>query len=165
MIYKSSYISFSSGLEWSVVYEELDTFDMVKDLPIEACGTLCFYNDKFVLVYAKSRKCWEMPGGGREGGESIEECAIREIKEESNMKVLELYPLGIDTDTDPQTNEKHIKARFAAKVKPYGDFRIDPDGEITEIKLVELSELKSYWDWGERGEAMLRKAKEKCGIK
>ena len=104
-----------------------------------------------------------MPGGGLEEGETLEECIIREIKEETNMKVLELYPLGYDTLTNPENNENIYQVRFAAKVEPYGPFVADgalDDQDVTEIKLIDPKDYKKYFDWGERSDAMVEKAKK-----
>ncbi len=84
MIINSSFISRKTGLIWNIKYEELDSFDSIRNLPIQAVGALCFYNDKLVVVHAPKKDSWEMPGGGREAGETFEECIIREIQEESN---------------------------------------------------------------------------------
>lgn len=159
MIINSSFISRSSGIKWTIKYEELDSFDSIRDIPVHAAGAVCFYGDKLVLVYAKKRESWEMPGGGREEGETFEECIIREIKEETNMKVSEVYPLGYETLTNTETGEHRYHVRFAAKVEPYGEFISDPDGDIMEIKLIDPKEYKKYFDWGERGDAMMVKAK------
>jgi hypothetical protein len=45
-------------------------------------------------------------------------------------------------------------------VKPYGDFISDPDGSITEIKLIDPKEYKQYFDWGEIGERIIERAIE-----
>ncbi|MCX6716747.1 MAG: NUDIX domain-containing protein [Candidatus Taylorbacteria bacterium] len=145
-----------------IIYEELDNFDSIRHLNADAAGALCFYGEKLVLVYAKDRGIWEMPGGGREDGETFEECIVREIKEESNMKVLELFPLGYDTVTDTKTEEKIYQIRFAAKVEPYGPFVSDPAGDITDMKLINPDDYKKDFDWGERGDQMMKKAKEMC---
>jgi 8-oxo-dGTP pyrophosphatase MutT (NUDIX family) len=166
MIINSSFISQTSGLKWDSRYEELDSFEPIRSLPVSAAGALCFYENKLVLVYASKRNSWEMPGGGREEGETFEECIVREIKEETNMKVLELFPLGYDTFTNPETQEKIYQLRFAARVEPYGPFVIDlaEDKDISEIKLVDPHDYKKYFDWGERGDAMMKKAlKLACG--
>jgi ADP-ribose pyrophosphatase YjhB (NUDIX family) len=166
MIINSSFISRTTGKKWNTRYEELDSFDSVRNLPKSsegaATGALCFCGDKLVVVYAKSRNVWEMPGGGLEEGETLEECITREIKEETNMKVLRLSPLGYDTLTNPDTQEKIYQMRYAAKVEPLGQFITDQatDGDITEIKLIDPIEYKKYFDWGERSDAMMRKASE-----
>jgi len=33
-------------------------------------------------------------------------------------------------------------------VEPLGEFDSDPDGDITEIKLIDPEECKQYFDWG-----------------
>ncbi len=157
MIINTSHISESNGLRCDGQYEELDTFDSIRSLPVTGEGAYCFYGDKFVLVYAKGRECWEIPGGGRETEESFEDCIIREIKEESNMKVLELFPIGYDT-FKWENGEVNYVLRYAAKVEPYGDFVEDIDGEITKIKLIDPADYKQYFDWGERSDAMMKKA-------
>ena len=102
-----------------------------------------------------------MPGGSREEGETFEECIIREIKEETNMKVVELFPLGYDTLTNTENKELIYQLRFAAKVEPYGPFVKDPDGDIIEIKLIDPKEYRKYFDWGERIDLMMKKALSK----
>jgi 8-oxo-dGTP diphosphatase len=44
--------------------------------------SIAFVGDKFVMVYNPKREGWEMPGGKVETGESAEQAAIREVKEE-----------------------------------------------------------------------------------
>ena len=155
----SSHVSRSAGIKWDIKYEELDAFDSIRTLPVGAAGAFCFFEDKLVLVYAQKRNSWELPGGGLEEGETFETGIIREIKEEANMKVLALFPLGYDTYTNADTNKIMYVLRYAAKVEPYGPFVSDPaGGEITEIKLINPEDYKMYFDWGERSDAMLKKA-------
>jgi len=160
MIINGSYTSIRTGITWHVRYEEIDSFDSILHVPIGAAGAFCFSDNKLVLVYAKKRDSWEIPGGGREEGESFDECIVREIKEESNMKVLELIPLGYEIYTSHKTDEINYILRYAARVEPYGDFTADGavDGEITEIKLINPEEYKQYFDWQERSDAMMNKA-------
>jgi ADP-ribose pyrophosphatase YjhB (NUDIX family) len=140
-------------------YEELDSFDSICQLPVAAAGALCFYENQLVLVYAKKRDSWEMPGGGLEEGETFEECVTREIKEESNMKVLTLVPLGYETQTNTKTNEAYYILRYAAQVEPYGPFVSDPaEGEITDIKLINPEDYKQYFNWKERSDVLMNKA-------
>lgn len=160
MIIHTSYTSKRTDLTQDIRYEELEDFESIRDLPVGAEGAFCFYNNKLVLVYAKKRDSWEIPGGGREEGETFEQCIIREIKEESNMKVLELFPLGYDTCIARETGEINYILRYAAKVEPYGDFTGDTakDGEISEMKLIDPSHYNQYFDWGKRSDAMMKKA-------
>ncbi len=160
MTIHDTYTSKRTGKTWDIQYEELDSFDSIRHLPVNSEGALCFCDGKLVLVYSQSRDVWEIPGGGREEGESFEDCIVREIKEESNMKVLELYPLGYDINTHSEAEVPHYVLRYAARVEPYGDFTGDgaEDSEITEIKLIDPADYKQYFDWGERSDAMMEKA-------
>lgn len=65
--------------------------DAIKRFSIATKG-LIFYNEAF-LVIKRSEKSfddaslWEVPGGTMEIGETIEECLLREIKEEVGLSV------------------------------------------------------------------------------
>ncbi len=50
-------------------------------------GVVVIQNDKILLVRQNNRDFWVFPGGTQEIGEGMEECAIREIKEETNLDV------------------------------------------------------------------------------
>ena len=43
---------------------------------------VCFVGDRFAMVLNPKRGGWEMPGGRIEPGESPEEAAVREVREE-----------------------------------------------------------------------------------
>ena len=44
--------------------------------------SIAFLGDRFVMVFNPKRDGWEMPGGRVEPGESAEQAAIREVREE-----------------------------------------------------------------------------------
>ena len=48
--------------------------------------------------------CWAFPGGFMNMDETTEECAIRELEEETGLKVFELYQIGAysKVDRDPR---------------------------------------------------------------
>ena len=48
--------------------------------------------------------CWAFPGGFMNMDETTEQCAIRELEEETDMKVSELYQIGAysKVDRDPR---------------------------------------------------------------
>ena len=48
-------------------------------------------------------------------------------------------------------------------VEPYGDFVSDPDGDITEIKLIDQRDYKQYFDWGKVGDRIMERAIEILG--
>lgn len=52
---------------------------------IEAAGGVVEHKGKLLLIYR--RKVWDIPKGKLDKGESIEECAIREVEEETGVKV------------------------------------------------------------------------------
>jgi ADP-ribose pyrophosphatase YjhB (NUDIX family) len=53
---------------------------------------------RIALVHRKDNGLWALPGGGMELGESIEDCAVREVKEETGLDVEVTGLVGIYTN-------------------------------------------------------------------
>lgn len=153
-----SQLTNSLGQKLDVIYYE--NKDPNKDLENKilqsACG-YCFYGDKMVLV--KHRKHgWAPPAGGIEPGETYEEAVIREVQEETNMKVLHQELIGFQDIYEP--NRTIRQTRSFCIVEPYGDFVADPDEDITEIKLIDSKDYKQYFDWLKIGDHIMERALE-----
>ena len=139
-------------------YRDLDNIDEIKDKKVDGVHAYCFYNNKLVLVYADKKGYWTPAGGSIENGESIEEAVVREVKEETNMKVLKQKIIGYQEVFEP--DRIHVQTRSICLVEPYGPFVSDPDGDITEIKLIDPADYKKYFDWGEVGDYVMQRAFE-----
>lgn len=153
-----SQIVSSDGIKYEVEYSDIDSFD---NLPKELCKQsygVCFVGDKLVIGFGGKKKDWGLIGGSIEIGETPLEALHREIKEESNMKILSAKPIGYQKVTNTSNNKQFFQLRYVCEVEPYGPFVSDPDGGITEIKLIDPKDYKKYFDWGEIGERIIRRS-------
>ncbi len=117
----------------------------------------CFHKDKLVVTYSKRKDMWEPAGGDVEVGESVTDAMLREVREETNMKVLHYACIGYE-DILAEEGIATLM-RFVCIGEPYGEFIEDPDeGEITKIELIKPEEYKNYFDWGDIGEHMMERA-------
>ncbi|WP_422933311.1 NUDIX hydrolase [Sinomonas sp. P47F7] len=57
---------------------------------------------RIALVHRKDNGLWALPGGGMELGESIEDCAVREVREETGLDVRVTGLVGV------YTNPNHV---------------------------------------------------------
>ena len=147
-----------SGQVLDVIYKEADPLLNLEDKILQAVHAFCFYKGKLVIVYAKEKEYWAPPGGGIEPNESIEDAVIREVKEETNMKVIHQEVIGYQDIYEPGRIIR--QTRSFCIVEPHGDFLEDPDRDITEIKLIDPKDCKKYFDWGKIGERIMNKAIE-----
>lgn len=156
---KSKLIS-RAGQELDIIYYEgEDPNQNLEGKILQAVHGFCFCEGKLVIVYAEGKGYWTFPGGGIELGETYEEATIREVHEESNMKVLHQELIGFQ---DIYESDRTVRqTRSFCIVEPYGDFITDPDGDITEIKLIDPKDLKKYIDWKEIGDRILAEALKK----
>lgn len=105
-------------------------------------------NEQIFLVFDKVRQEWQIPGGIQELDESVEETAIREIFEETNIKA-QINNL-ISVYSDPKWSFSYpngdslqiISFLFLLEVKEeeFGKIKID-ETEITEYKWFSFSNL------------------------
>ena len=139
-----------------ITYEDTDSFEHLLNEKVTQVYAICFVADKLLVVH--NENSWGPTGGGLEIGESYEDCLKREVQEESNMKVLNSLPIGYQEVIC--NGEKTYQIRYVCDVEPFGDFVSDPDGDVTEIKLIEPSEYKQYFNWGDVGDRLVTRAME-----
>jgi len=145
--------------KFQVECEDCDDFSI---LPLEQCGQVygvCFVGEQMVIAKNGKKNTWGLPGGSVEKGESIEQTLRREIQEETNMRVLKFLPIGYQKVIRPDGSFVY-QLRVVAMVKPLGEFTHDPGGHISEIKLINPTDYRQYFDWGKIGDRILRRGIE-----
>lgn len=94
-----------------------------------------------ILLIKGPKRGWEMPGGQVEEGESLEQAAIREVKEESGIDIEVNRFCGVYQNT-----EKSIcNTLFLGK--PIGGV-CTPSEESLEVGYFPLEEVKGMVTWG-----------------
>ncbi|MFA5932142.1 MAG: NUDIX domain-containing protein [Candidatus Paceibacterota bacterium] len=149
-----------SGVDYIFEYSDADSFDDLNKTKCTQVYAVCFCNGKMVIVLNVHSKTWGLVGGTIEKGESFEETLKREIQEESNMEVVSFLPVGYQKVIDTRNSDVVYQLRYLCTAKPYGEFISDPAGHVTEIKLIDPKDYKQYFDWGEIGERIIRRAEE-----
>lgn len=114
-------------------FYDLDTID---DEKLAFAVIMTRYKNQWIYVKHKERETWEIPGGHREPGESIDKTASRELYEETGATKFKLTPLCIySVERDEYVDySESFGALFYAEVE---DLDKLPDYEIGEIKLFE----------------------------
>ncbi|MES2215770.1 MAG: NUDIX hydrolase [Patescibacteria group bacterium] len=156
---KETILSRSTGQPLEATYKDIDDERDFSGLPIWGARAYCFYGDKLVVVH-ENKGHWNLPGGGIEDGEDVSVGIHREIKEETNMRVLKMRYVGLQEAH--QADGLHYYVRAVCLVEPEGDFLNDPGGEVMETKLIDPSECIQLTDahWGKIGVRMLERALE-----
>jgi 8-oxo-dGTP diphosphatase len=84
---------------------------------------------------------YELPGGSVDEGETIEQGAIRELSEETGLKVTEFAALFQGFDYKKQNGVLVRQYNFVVEY-PGGEVKLDP-GEHDDYKWIRKSEIKS----------------------
>lgn len=102
---------------------------------------------RIALVKRKDNQLWALPGGGMELGESIEEGAVREVKEETGLDVEVVSLVGV------YTNPRHVMAYDDGEVRQQFSLcfttklvggELQFDDESTDIAWVSETELDEH---------------------
>lgn len=114
---------------------------------------------KMLLITHKNREdgreYWVIPGGGREDGESEEECVIREMKEETHLDV-EVLSLAMDEAAGPDGVYKRRKTFLCKVVGGEAAPGHEPELEASErysISAVAWFDLSDEASWGDKVKA------------
>lgn len=127
--------------------QELQQF-MQDKLIIEAAGGMVM-NQVGELLMMKRRGFWDMPKGKLDEGESIEECAVREVSEETGLMNLTIIKkLQTTYHTYLYKGCEAIKPSHWYLMSHAGNEDLIPQTEedITEIRWVNKEEARSLVD-------------------
>jgi ADP-ribose pyrophosphatase YjhB (NUDIX family) len=153
-----SIINSESGQEFKIIYNDVDSDKDFQGKKIESVRAYCFYNNQLVVVRELAGH-WGIPGGGLEAGEDFRNGIRREVVEETNMKITKMRLVGMHETIRP-SGESVFHVRVVCLVEPNGDFKNDPGGEVSEIKLIDPSTFIQLGDfqWGKMADRMLERA-------
>ena len=131
-----------------VIIEDISVSALVKQLndtyePIEAAGGVVSNPDGGVLMIYRRGK-WDLPKGKKDEGENIEDCAIREVMEETGLpeivigdKICETYHVYVQDETEllKTTHWYNMKAKKAFELFPQKEENILEARWVAEKKL------------------------------
>jgi 8-oxo-dGTP pyrophosphatase MutT (NUDIX family) len=115
---------------------------------VKAAGGLVT-NDKGETLMIFRRGMWDLPKGKLDDGETLEQCATREVKEETGLNQVALIsPLVITYHTYHQGSKFILKESHWYKMKADGQQMLVPQTEedIVEIKWVDRGRISGYRD-------------------
>jgi 8-oxo-dGTP diphosphatase len=88
---------------------------------------------------------WMLIGGGiRLESETIDQGIIREIKEETNIKITNLNKLNFDEDNESDKNKEITHYVFLVYTADYKSGKPTPGDDIVELKWISKKDFKKY---------------------
>lgn len=123
------------------------------DRPYVGVGVIVFKDDAVLLVERQGpdgEDVWSLPGGAQELGETVEEAAHRELREEAGIRI-ELFGLidvvdFIEPDQDNRVRRHYTLIDFA------GEWRageLTPGSDVAVARWAPLASLEDYALWDE----------------
>jgi 8-oxo-dGTP pyrophosphatase MutT (NUDIX family) len=144
MIHEMQNPAIHAGVFYHKNLEELKKEFFKKFTFIQAAGGLVQNEKKEILIIFRRGK-WDLPKGKLDKGEKLEDCAVREVEEETGLaKVKLLSPLIITYHTYHEGTRFLLKESHWYNMKVSGEQKLVPQTseDILEIKWAKADELK-----------------------
>lgn len=117
----------------------------LKKLPNVIAGGGKVYNDKGDVLFIYRNDKWDLPKGKIDGKESIEETALREVEEETNVNGLEIVkPLETTYHIFKRNGKHRIKITYWFEMKSNYSGTLEPqvDEGITKVAWLNNEEVQ-----------------------
>jgi 8-oxo-dGTP pyrophosphatase MutT (NUDIX family) len=147
MIHEMQLEKIHAGVFFHPNLEELKKAFFKKFVLVQAAGGLV-RNEKDEVLMIFRRGKWDLPKGKLDKGETLEECAVREVEEETGLKNIQLTgPLLVTHHTYHEGTRFILKESHWFSMETKSDQALVPQAEedIHEIKWVKNGELKQYF--------------------
>ena len=112
---------------------------------IAAGGIVENENKEILLIFRRGK--WDLPKGKLDEGETIEECAVREVEEETGLRSIqqgELIEVTLHNYLEKGTEIEKETYWYAMKVEGEQNLVAQTEEDIEDIKWVKESELPVY---------------------
>lgn len=146
MLHEIAKPEFHAGILWDADLEKLKKAFFKHFTPVTAAGGLV-ENEKGEVLLIFRRGKWDLPKGKLDKGETLEQCAVREVQEETGLKEVALKkPLVITYHTYDEFGKHILKDSHWFLMKAKNNQLLIPqtDEDIHELKWVNKKELKNY---------------------
>lgn len=98
--------------------------------------------DQVLLVrhHKQGMKYWLLPGGGLEIGETIEECARRELKEETQLDI-DVGDFLFMNESIPPDHHRHVVNLYYEGKIIGGELKMGNDEALYEVGFVDIEQI------------------------
>ncbi len=112
----------------------------------KSCGALVYRrfhgNVELLLIRHQNGGYWSFPKGHVEAGETEEETAVREVKEETDIDIMIDSSFREMVTYSPKKDTMKDVIYFLAKAKSFD--HSPQEGEVSEVKWVEITLAQSF---------------------
>lgn len=127
-----------------IVSDKEDTFNAVRShfKLVKAAGGIVEKEDKILLIYRLG--VWDLPKGKLEKGETVPKCAVREVEEETGVKVKLLYQICTSYHTYIRNKKRNLKKTYWYTMKCLDDKNMQAQAEenIDEVRWCSREEVE-----------------------
>lgn len=107
--------------------EEINKY--VTDAPLTHSLVVAKYQEKYLLIFNKWRQNWELAGGIIDEGETPRECAVRELFEETNQSIKQLFFKGLMKFQLKPDDRVEYGALYSGEVNNLNAFKENEEAE------------------------------------